>query len=158
YLKEGQFDRAVDTLRKVVSIFQEIEAVAEEAASRVNLAYALKSLGQIDEAAQNVHQALSILRKYNLPQDAYGGTPATYEATLLLLEGRPEVSDTEKMMQKVSSLYQQGGAVAVRSFFKSIGIADGVVERLIANLEESDETTLDRPSTLSQAQIDMLVS
>jgi tetratricopeptide (TPR) repeat protein len=100
YFQQGQPDHTVEMLRQAIDLDKAIGSVAQEAGHSYNLAYVLHhALGQTTEASQLLSHSVALLQRYNLPQDANGGTLAQHEALIQQLQaalpsgsGRPKRS------------------------------------------------------------------
>lgn len=83
YFQRGEPERAEELLHRALQLARDVGAVAVEAAHLHNLASVLHSaLGRTDEAIDLATRSISILKQYNLPQDAYGSSLAQHEALL----------------------------------------------------------------------------
>ncbi len=88
YFQAGDLARTVEIQRQVIEINRAIQSVSQEAASLFNLAVVLAQMGERDEAITLVQQSIAILERYNLPQDAGGGTIAQHKQFLAQLTGQ----------------------------------------------------------------------
>jgi tetratricopeptide (TPR) repeat protein len=124
-------------LRQIILVFQQLGAVTFEATIHANLAATLQQQGKLPEAIASLETAIAILKKYNLPQSAGGGTVQRYEAILAELKGETptQADQMEQVMRQLLALYQQAGADAVRDMFKG-QVPEEVIENLLAQLAQ----------------------
>jgi len=88
HFSAGELEKAAEIFEQIVVVFQAVGAVAQEAAVRFNLAIVLQRLNRMDEAIAQVRLSITFLKKYDLPQTAFGTTLARLEAFLRELEGK----------------------------------------------------------------------
>lgn len=151
HFSEGRYQEAEDIVQKILVVVQAIGDVASEALIHANRAILLEPQNRLDEAIQEIDAALDILRRYNLPQSAGGGTVEEYEAFRAewvrrrdgVAEDDPSELDEDKAAQglaMLAALYKSGGADAVRSMLSEAGMPEELVDRLIQAMDQAAQS------------------
>jgi tetratricopeptide (TPR) repeat protein len=88
YYQQGGIERAAEMFRQSIQIYREVGAVQQEANTLYNLAVVLHTAqGQTEEAMEPIRRSITILERYNLPQDSFGRTLVQHQAFLAQLRG-----------------------------------------------------------------------
>ncbi|MDX2139093.1 MAG: NB-ARC domain-containing protein [Chloroflexota bacterium] len=87
YFQNGELERTIAIQEDIIAIMQDIGDVMSEALYHWNIAIVLQRMGRVDEVIAHVEQGRALLVKYDLPQNAGGGTLADYDRLLAQLRG-----------------------------------------------------------------------
>lgn len=86
--EKRDFEETASLLELTIRIYSDIEMAQSEAYTRFILALILANrLGKVDEAIAHLEEAIALLIRFSLPQDAVGQTLADYNNILAQLRG-----------------------------------------------------------------------
>jgi tetratricopeptide (TPR) repeat protein len=139
FYRDGDLANSLEYLEQIVIIVKEIGDVSSEALFHANIAQVYKQLGDIKNAIAELSETVAILKHYKLPYDAGGGSVEEHEATVKQWErerdGLPAEDEQAQAWAAVVKLYTEQGEDAVRTALHEAGMADDVIEQVVAAIK-----------------------